>query len=284
MWSTQLEAVGVDTSHSGGTFIVGSGTANTKGSYVELDASTAFTVSWFMAQFGHQSELFTGEALIDIATGAGGAEVVLIANIGLTFYLGNVPSSRPGLLIPVAISSGTRVSARCQISITSVVNIITILLLIAESSISGSSVADTYGANTADSSGTEIDPGGTANTKGSYVEITGSSSNDHNWLALIIQNGANVARTDSSFLLDIATGAAGAETVVIPDLWFAIDASNDVFITGIWSIGVNDISSGTRIAARAQAQTNDAADRLFDLMIIGFDVALPAGGEASHVF
>jgi len=286
MWSTSLESVGEDTSISGGTFVVGSGTGNTKGSYVELDASTAVTVAWFLAQFGHQSGSLAGEGLIDIAIGAAASEVVLIANINCGFNLSRFPINKPPILFPVNIASGIRIAARCQISITSTANILTIFLIIAaHSSITGSSVADTLGADTSDSGGTQIDPGASANTKGAYTQMVASSANLYNWLAINVGQQGNTARTDAGFLLDISTGAAASEVVLIPDVWFAIDAATDVITGANWSIGVNNIAASTRIAARAQSQTNDATDRLFDLILFGFNIPVPGGaGETSHVF
>ncbi len=288
MWSTTLEAVGEVTARSGGAYIVGSGTANTKGSYVELDASTAFTVAWFMAHYGHHAGFLSAETLFDISTGAAASEVVLIADFCYSYTLSHFPVNQAPLLFPVAIASGTRVAARCQISTTSVANALQMFLLLAEhASLTGSSVADTMGAVTGDSGGTSIDPGASANAKGAYTEMDASTANAYNWLVINIGNQGNTARTASNFLLDISTGAAASEVVLIPDVFFSISAGVDLPFASNWSIGVDEILAATRIAVRAQCEITDATDRLFDLILIGFNMAVPSGGgggETSHVF
>ena len=286
MWSTSLESVGEDLTHSGGSFVTGSGSANTKGSYVEMDASTAFTVAWFLVQLGHQAGSVTDDFLIDIATGAAAAEVVIVDNL-LCSILSTSETSCTPLLLPRAVASGTRLSVRCQQSSTSTANVLGVHLLIAEhASIAGAASAVTYGAATGDSGGTSIDPGGSANTKGAYVEMSASSSADLNWFVIMTGTQENNARQNASFLMDLATGAAASEVINVPDLYFGTGITADLFNAGAWSLGVAPVSSGTRLSARASSETTDAADRLFDLVLVGLDIAVPnaGGGEASHVF
>jgi hypothetical protein len=91
-----------------------SGSANTKGSYVQLIASTsAASVGFWLTIFpAATSDQFW---LLDIATGAPGAEVDIFANWmvqGIAFALNAV-----NVWVPLQISVGTAISARCQTSL-----------------------------------------------------------------------------------------------------------------------------------------------------------------------
>ena len=114
-----------------------------------------------------------------------------------------------------------------------------------------------------------MDPGATANTKGSYAEITSSTSYDTRMLLIAFGGQGNLIRTNCRWLVDIATGSAGSETVIIADL--AVGSHNigdNVLPAYIGPIPVH-IPAGTRIAARCQCDITDATDRLMDIALYG---------------
>ena len=85
------------------------------------------------------------------------------------------------------------------------------------------------------------------NTKGSWTELIASTDADTTWLHVrtIISTFNSV---DTSFLLDIGTGASGSETVRIANVGVGYSSSaSPGFIFPL------SIPSGTRIAARAQS-------------------------------
>jgi hypothetical protein len=84
----------------------------------------------------------------------------------------------------------------------------------------------------------------TPHTKGSWSQIIASTSNVTTLIRFGV-SGVNVSAADSATLLDIGVGAAGSETVIVPNL--AIGGSAGAF----YSIPV-EIPSGSRIAARIQ--------------------------------
>ena len=110
----------------------------------------------------------------------------------------------------------------------------------------------TYGAVPASSAGTTIDPGATAGVKGAYVQMTASTSAAIDQLAAIVSGRNNTAPQYTQFRLDIATGAAAAEVVVIPDLNFISNGASDVWNIVNWLLVIT-IASATRIAARARS-------------------------------
>lgn len=268
-----VETIGADTTNTRGTVLT-AGSANTKGSYVELSASVSTTCSAVaVAIFSANQNV---DYLVDIATGAASAETDLIANIQT-----NRPTTAVAVryfVFPIAITSGTRVSARCQASTGAATCRVVMYLFSGTSNFLGGTGAVNYGANAADSGGTSIDPGGSANTKGAYTEITASTSSDIKWVTVMLGNQTNAARASAEFLLDIATGSAGSESVVLNNVYFVTTSTGST----ITAVGVSfpvTIASGTRIAARAQCTIIDATDRLFDIVLMGDDSS--AGGAVS---
>ena len=88
-----------------------------------------------------------------------------------------------------------------------------------------------------------------AHTKGAYTEIIASNGADTSCL-LIHVSDVNALATDTSTLLDIAVGASGSESVVIPDL--AVGGSPGGVVQNYIIVPIQ-ISSGARLSARIQS-------------------------------
>ena len=104
-------------------------------------------------------------------------------------------------------------------------------------------------------SGVTVTASGTAHTKGSWVELISSTSADAYYISIATANATATSGSDTSTLLDIGTGAASSETVVIPNIpighskhWVG---SNSGFNTPL-TLPLY-VASGTRIAARIQS-------------------------------
>ena len=255
-----------------------SGAANVKGAYFQLTASTPEAVKIVNYTAGPANS--ARRWLTDIATGAGGAEVVVIANI----YNSNAgDNDQPTMFvdIPISIASSTRIAARTQ-NAGGVFTMDVSLVLVGGTI---TCTTETYGADTANSDGTAVDAGAVANTKGLYAQLTASTGITVEFLNILVGLGANTLPVRANFALDIATGAGGAETVVVPDLFFTTDLGDNVMPPG-WGFPLS-IASGTRIAARIASQTTDATDRVIKVEVIGSTstgFAPAGGGETSHVF
>lgn len=241
--------------------ITAAGSTHTKGSYTQIVASTPEAACGLLITVLGANSNFTG-FLLDIATGAVSSEVDLISNV--VFQPSNPGNTNGlGVFIPINIAAGTRLSARCQATASSAAIGITVTLVGGTSS----ATAATYGANTTTSHGTVIDPGGTAHTKGSYVQLTPSTSAAIDWLLVLATCNGNTGMVSASYSIDIATGGSGSETVVVPNLTLTANSQHTI-APRVWGLPVS-IPSGTRIAARMAATTNDATDRLLTLEVIG---------------
>lgn len=240
--------------------------ANTKSGYAEIVASTAERYDGLLAVIGCGG---SNETLTDIAIGAAGAEVIIAADLIVTASGGD--STNTGTyFIPGPIPSGSRIACANQATTTSGDNATVSLyglvrgaleLLNARSLVS-------YGANAADSGGLSLDPGGSANTyPASFTELTSATAKDIVGLQVGLGNRANGVRTTCTWKIQIATGAASSEVVVVDSLYAQCQTNGD--LVSPMTIGPIPVSipAGVRLSARCQCSITDATDRLLDIVV-----------------
>lgn len=260
----QVPTLGVSTQI---TTVTAHASANTKGSYVEIVATTSFPSIGLLFSFEQGS--LSGDALLDIAIGAGGSEQPIIENM----LVSGVSPLRLGasIFIPISIPSGSRISMRMQ-SATGGQAIFAALYPVGGSLLTtgGFHRSVNLGANTGDSGGVQVDPGGTINTKGAYSELSSSLAIPVSYVLVMLGNQSNSVVSNARWNMDIAIGAGGSEQVVIPDLHFATHTTTDTIFPFFFGFPVS-IPQGQRISARAQCDINDATDRLFDVVLIGLN-------------
>lgn len=263
----RYEDFGLSTSTTLDTQIT-SGAANTKGSWTELIASTAFNATGIVVQISHGAAV---NYLIDIGIGAGGSEVVLIPDIAVTPNTTG-PSGHMRLLFPIALPAGTRIATRCQASTgSSLIRVSGYLLGGGFALPAPLGRVTAYGISTSTSRGTNVDPGGTAHTKGSYAELVASSANPIKALALTVGYVLQTSTNTGRWFLDLAIGAAGSEQVIIPNLYFIVHPEIDGFASMFAGPFPIEIAAGTRLAARVQSQLIATAERDLDLAVYGID-------------
>lgn len=259
----------------GAPSVTASGSANTKGSYTQLVASASVTSNSAIISALFGTNAIDGLAqLFDVATGAGGAETVVIPNIATDMAstgLGTAWAANFAAVLPWRVTSGTRIACRTQANSGSRV-IQPDVTLIAAGSFTGISSFVNYGADTSDSGQTQVDPGGTANTKGSYSQLTASSSAVTQSLLLMVTWGGKTTGVAGGgmWAIDIATGAGGAEAVLMADLRAAqMDniGNCDGFNSRMQDF-LTYIPASTRIAARASCTSNNATNRLIDVGLL----------------
>lgn len=250
-----------------GTNVTASGSANTKGSYTEFIASSPFAAQtiWLMV---HAATNNSALHLTDIATGAGGAETVVIANL-MYSHRGTTSANAIGFHchIPLAIPTSTRIALRTQSTTGSNVSQVSVGLSASNGAV-GLTATETIGVNTSTSHGTTVDAGGTANTKGSYGELSASTGALYQCATVVLSDAGGGASGGVSHCVDIATGAGGAEVVLMPDLrthtattWLVPDQVAYTLLTYI--------AASTRIAARASCDSNSSPLRTVDVSIVG---------------
>lgn len=261
-----VDTVGEVAATSYGTVITAHANANTKGSYTQIVAATTYNADGLIVCLSPVTAVI--DFLTDIAIGASGSEQKICGDL----HRGSIRLTSTMFLIPIAIPAGTRIAARTQCSAGGYTVQVTISL-ISQGFLPSASLhrVTTYGANTADSGGVSVDPGGTAHTKGAYSQINGATSAPIRALLVAIGGQVNFTRATCGWLVDIAIGAASSERIIIPDLALVCDVGSDdvtPFVLGPFFI---DIPAGVRLAARAQCSITDASDRLFDIVLYGID-------------
>ena len=274
-----------------------SGAIGVKGAYVELGASSPFACNQVWLQVTRVisvSNTIYGASL-DLATGAGGAEVIVIPDIYISESavvitpFTTTPSGE--VTVPLAIASSTRLAARWQANAASQQVAIAVTLSAAGGMAGMPAAMVQYGF--AVDEGVKIDAGATANTKGSYVAITASTSAVIQ--VLVLQFVADLVGGPNGILqawaVDLATGAGGAEVVLMPDLRIAqcanVGGAGQATIVVPRSIPMlTYIAASTRVAMRAApyTSTGTVANRRFLVALLtGTAPTEPVAGVSQSV-
>lgn len=264
----RAESIGASLATTIGTSVTPSASANTKGAWAQLIAVTAFDATGILVWLNSQGP--GQDVLFDIGVGGAGVEQVLIENVPTAEFGGNVGHV---WYFPIEVPAGSRISARAQVNAAGAGTLFASAMMLAGGMKSPQVLGrvTTYGANTADSGGVQIDPGGVVNTKGLYSEIVASTTNPIKKLIISHANQNNSVRLDARWFVDIAVGGAGSEQIIISNVFLICSANIDrIMPTSFPPIDV-EIPAGTRIAARAQCSITDATGRLFDLLLHGVD-------------
>jgi hypothetical protein len=260
----------VSSSASNGTVVVSSASSTyTKGSWTQLIAATVYDASWIRVTICGEGQAGR-QVAVDIGIGSSGSEVPIVNNLGM----GSYGTNQVTYFFPFSVPLGTRISARLSSSSTSDNAQAIQIHLFADRYMSPGVVSaiDTYGFSNTTNLGTLVDPGGTANTKGAYSQITAATSNDCAGFMLMFDTqgiGSGVGNHVVDFLVDLAIGTSGSEHVVLPN-WLAISYcydSKNYFPNGVTPYIPMQIPAGTRIAARAQASTTLSPDRQLGLTL-----------------
>jgi len=252
----------------GGVLINCGGSAFAKGSWTQLIASTTTDVAWLLVNLDTYASTGTRFAF-DIGVGSSGNEVAVVQNLEIAQY----SQAFSSYFFPLSIKAGTRVAARVSgdtggDQATIKVNGFDDAAL----SAGVGSAIDTYGYSTASNTGTAVDPGSSANTKGSYTQITSSVTNDLAgfFLGFDTQTLSSGNGIQGRVLIDVAIGGSGSEKIIVPNTNLITVPSGlcQVFPASSPYFPI-PIKSGTRVAVRAQSSDSTATQRVFGVTVYG---------------
>lgn len=227
------------------------GAGNAYGAYVQLSASTAADTCWMLVQLEFDSNQGGSQGACKIAVGAGGSEKDIAVDL---LHQTNFKGSS-SYLFPICIPAGTRVSAAGAAG--GGASHLTVKLTLFDGAFTnteGASGVDSIGYDAVNVKGTPLTPNATADTKGSYAQLTASTTRDYIGFMLYVdqQNGGGA---NAIYVFDVAVGGAGAEKDILPNCIATVSAPNQAFTGPFWI----NIPAGTRIAARAQAEVASGA-------------------------
>lgn len=249
--------------------VTAAGSGNTKGAFAELVASTAFDSEWLCLYVVKNNTVVVADYLVDLAIGGAGSEVTFWSNVLFSTATSTEPIDQA--LIPYGIPAGTRVSARVASTDASAVIRVGLRLIKGGSFPGGLKRITTYGAETSDSGGTEVDPGGVSDTEGAWSELSSALTNPVEWGVVSIgsRNNGNIGLL-SSARLDLGVGAAASEVVVVQDIPLKAGTVNDMWGPCLHSFPLK-LPAGARLAARLQSNNTDNTDRRIDVAFYGID-------------
>jgi hypothetical protein len=247
-----------------GTSVSASGTANTKGSWTQLIASTtdaAFGIFVILNAVAEQE--LVRNILVDIGIGAAGSEVVLLPDLHAGFaahlrtgtQVADTSVLSPGCksaFFPIFVPSGSRLAARAAASLASdTVDVHLILWGKTPQPMWVGSRVDAYGVVSASSRGTAVNAGN--NAEGAWAQLVASTSLDHQAWVLMGGNRdtGGYATAGETYSFDLGVGAAGSEQIIGENWIFGV--SKHSAITGPFPpLPVYaPVPAGSRIAARA---------------------------------
>lgn len=223
------------------------GTANVKGDYAEVIATSAATATMMRVRFNNSAGAGAQiNQLCDIATGAALSESIIVANL----QCGSAPvitaGAQPGYdyWIPVDIAAGTRLSARISDAVGA--DTVDISIDLYGGGAVGAGVT-AIGANTAASAGTQVTAGN--NAYGNWTEIEDSTTEAYRWVFPSIQTGG-ISWAAARNLVQVGTGAAASEVALqtFMSSGTVSEAVSDLLVQPI--IAYSAIPSGTRLAVR----------------------------------
>lgn len=256
------EEAGADESASKGTVVTSGSSA--KGSWVELVASTTDTTALFILSVEYAATGATiRDFLIDVGIGAASSEEVIVSDLQIQMKQTFSPVNH--YYLPIRIPSGTRIAVRIESNSSSdSINVNAHLFAPTFQSNPGYSKTTAYGVSGTD--GTDIDPGGTANTKGSWVELTASTSDAIEAFNICIGSNTNNAHNDIDYLYDLAIGGSGSEEIILENMHVV---SSNFEVSKAPVCVQHKIASGSRLAMRMQCSSTDATDRVLSFSING---------------
>jgi hypothetical protein len=245
-----------------GTSITTGAASNTKGTAVQLIASTSFETYWvtvMATQYGLAAT--DSQGCLDILTGAA-TEEVLIPNLLMGFCSPTDTATGVGPKrwdFPLYIPAGTRLAAQAAGMRTSTALRVQIFLYGGDGipPFRVGSKVTTYGVTVP--VGTTVVPGASG-AEGAWAQITASTTEDHFALVPSFQAGTDTTLTRNYYAVDLGVGAATEEEVV-QSYWFAV-TDNEMMRGPENSMPCfQDIPSGTRLAARvSDSGVNDAGN------------------------
>lgn len=254
------------------TEVAGGGSANTKGSWIDLGAVTSFAYEALTVSLHSGGDIspIVIDAMLDLGISDGTNRWTIVPDLYCPFRK-LIREQGYTLTLPIHVPEGAQLSARVAThAVQESVNVSVIGHASGLGGTPGFSRAVTL-FTPSSSRGVAIDPGGTANTLGSWTQLTSGSAADIGGMFGLLGYNADTARTASAkMLLDIGIGASGFESVVYPRALVCWGATRDGPSNGVrippFACAV---PSNTRVVARAQCSDNVAGDRTVDLALYG---------------
>lgn len=227
---------------------VASATPHALGSKVELIAATTHRATWIAVSiYGTTLSATNTNALVNIYTGAASSEQILIPNL-LAGWAPIVQQGARRYEFPLYIPRGTRLSCDMRALIAS--DTCSVMVELADLDQWAGSGVECLGADTANSRGTSVTPGGAS--EGTFTAI-GTSGRTYRHVFATCAGNNDTTLSNGIQGIDIGTGGAliaGLENfpIAMNSLEYEIQFSEGRYV---------EVASGTALQARMQSDTTD---------------------------
>lgn len=198
--------------------------AHVKTGWTELIATTTADADQIVVALGLASgsrSAATSAIMFDLGIGASGSEVVVAENVALggmgldgTFTNNGFVVAARSITLPISIPRGSRIAVRYQLDWASTLNInfaATLLRFPPQFGIRSPSKLDTFGANTATTSGVAM-----STTSNVAVEMIASTARAYQgFVVCYFNNDGTMGNSTNSTAIDVGVGASGSEQFVV---------------------------------------------------------------------
>lgn len=265
-------SLGDDAATSTGTSVAANASANTLGSWVQLGSDTTrdgflfgVAMTTIAQGIGHLVDIGIDPAGGTTFTPVAQQIAVAVANSATAPALQMHFVPLGGIFVP----SGSAVAARTRASTGSSALDVRAMLMIGAPD-AGYNWVESLGISTADSGGTSIDPGATANTKGSWTTLAAATAYDIDaFVVMVNTDPATATQSDAEGFIDIAIEVSATQYVILGNYPFMQSGSEVSAAPRV--IVPTQIAKGSKVVARAQSTLNTAGRRVFDLSLVGFN-------------
>ncbi len=209
--------IGANTANSQGTTLTAHASSTyAMGAWTELTSSNPIDSAWIVVTISISAASGTAVA-VDIGVGGSGSEFVVVPTLGCAANTWKTATYS----FPLALPAGIRIAARMSSNALSDTAAIQVHLFADTfaNAWAGSAI-DVFGYQTNLNLGTTVDPGGTANTRGSYAQIASATTHDLAGFFLMFdtQNLLTSSIGVVAWLGDLAIGAAAAEVIFMANV------------------------------------------------------------------
>ncbi len=237
--------------------VTASATPHTKGAWTVMQTAPASGGTGILFwHYGNHIANVDTSALLDIGVRIGGNDYVVIPDM----VSGFLDAHRVAQYIPMYIPAGSQIIMRMSSAVGSLLLPAGCDIIGGEpaSSLSTASKFTSYGTTLAASSGTTITPNAAVNTKGSWAELTASTSHAIHEMIISLQGNSDNMTIGDAYTIDIGVGGSGSERVVYSNYTFrsyAVFALEAVYYNMPRYLPISfDIPAGSRLVARCAGQ------------------------------
>jgi len=247
----RVESFGANTGASTGASLIA-------GVVTQLAAATSFEYDALLVTAMSATSSFFG---IDVLLGSSGNEYVVAESL---YVVKSGTAEGSCFLLPLAIPRGSRLCLRSNgISSNAVVH------GISYGRLGPRGYSKMVAMGLVGFKGTAIDPGTTANTMSSWVQLTASAPNNLDAIMPVIgNNNRSSSSNTASWLVDIGLGSP--QQIIIPKLLINSGSSTQLLtVPNVLPVFPVPVPAGSPLYARAQCAVTSSTQRTIDAVLYG---------------